>query len=92
MEREIDFARSIRKARERWNLLEFPLKSPPMASFAEIELLAMQLTVSERTVLATHLLHSLPPEFDEDADEDTDSDTDSGESLTLEELKRSVGR
>lgn len=52
----------------------------------------MQLTVSERTVLATHLLHSLPPEFDEDADEDTDSDTDSGESLTLEELKRSVGR
>lgn len=69
-----------------------------MATLAEIEAQAMNLTVSERATLASHLLRSLPPEFnddDEDAEalrRDAEMDADPSMCITLDELKRSVGR
>ena len=50
--------------------------------------MVMQLTVSERAKLASRLLDSLPLGFDGE----TDTVSDSDESLTSEELKRSVGQ
>lgn len=59
----------------------------------------MKLTASERAALASHLLQSLPPEFDEDDDgldeamrRDAEMDADPKMCLTLEEFKRAVGR
>ena len=70
-----------------------------MASLAEIQTLAIELTVSKRTKLASNLLHSLPPEFDEDDEGDAeplrrDAETDEGPSanLTFDEFTRVVGR
>lgn len=68
-----------------------------MASLSEIEALAMQLTVSERTTLASHLLHSSPQVIDDDDDaeairRDAEMDADPAMCITLEELKRAVGR
>ena len=70
-----------------------------MASLSEIQTLAMKLTVSERTKLASNLLHSLPPEFDEDDEglaealrRRAEMEADPAMCITLEELMRAVGR
>ena len=70
-----------------------------MASLSEIQTLAMELTVSERAMLASNLLHSLPPEFDEDDDGDAEAlrrdaemDENPSASLTFDEFTRVVGR
>jgi len=69
-----------------------------MVTLAEIEAQAMDLTVSERATLVTHLMRSLPPDFDEDEGDaeamrrDAEMDDDPSASLTLEEFKRAVGR
>lgn len=70
-----------------------------MARLSEINALAMNLTVSERATLASHLLHSLPPEFEDEDDgvaealrRDSEMDADPSMCITLDELQRSVGR
>ena len=70
-----------------------------MTTIAEIEAEAMRLTESERAILATRLLGSLPAVlFEEDLgvaeamrrDEELDRDPSAG--MTLEELRASLGR
>jgi putative addiction module component (TIGR02574 family) len=70
-----------------------------MTTIAEIEAEAMRLTESERAILATRLLGSLPAVlFEEDfgvaeamrRDEELDRDPSAG--MTLEELRASLGR
>ena len=71
----------------------------PMVTFAELEAQAMDLPHAERAKLATRLLYSLPPELD-DSDEglaealrrEAEMEADPTMSISLEELKRSVGR
>lgn len=72
-----------------------------MMTLAEIKALAMELTDSERAQLASHLLHSLPPPpglYNEDDGyaeairREAEMDADSAMCITLEDLKRSVGR
>lgn len=70
-----------------------------MVTLAELEAQAMDLPQAERARLATRLLHSLPPALD-DQDEglaealrrEAEMDSDPSMSISLEELKRSVGR
>jgi hypothetical protein len=69
-----------------------------MPSPSEITALAMELTVSERAALASELLRSLPRDFDDNDGlaealrREAEMDADPSASLTLEELKRAVGR
>ncbi len=70
-----------------------------MATLSEIQNLAMKLTVSERATLASILLHSLPPEFEDDDEglaealrRRAEMEADPSMCITLEELMRSVGR
>jgi len=71
-----------------------------MASFTEIEAQALKLTVSERATLASQLLRSMPPAFDEDDDDGlaealrrgAEMDADPTMCITFEELKRAIGR
>lgn len=72
-----------------------------MVNFSDIEAQAMKLTVSERAMLASNLLHSLPPAFDDDDDDDgvaealrreAEMDADPSMCISLDELKRAVGR
>lgn len=70
-----------------------------MVNFSDIEAQAMKLTVSERATLASNLLHSLPPVYDDDDDglaealrRDAEMDADPSMCITLDELKRAVGR
>lgn len=70
-----------------------------MVTLAEIQAQAMDLTVSERATLASHLLHSLPPLLDDEDEglaealrrrEEMENDPDS--IITLEQLRKAVGR
>ena len=69
-----------------------------MVSFSEIKAQAMELTISERATLASHLLRSLPPCFDEDEEDaealrrDAEMDADPSACMTYEEFKQAVGR
>ncbi len=70
-----------------------------MVSLSEIEAQAMELSVSERATLASRLLHSLSAEMDYNAEglaecirREAEMEVDPSMSITLEELKRSVGR
>lgn len=70
-----------------------------MATLSEIKALAMELTVPERATLASHLLHSLPPAFEDDDDgvaealrRAAEMDADPSMCITFDELKHSVGR
>lgn len=70
-----------------------------MASLSEIKALALELTVSERATLASHLLQSLPPAFEDDDDgvaealrRDAEMDADPSMCITFDELKRLGGR
>ncbi|MES2657843.1 MAG: addiction module protein [Verrucomicrobiota bacterium] len=70
-----------------------------MVTLAEIEAQAMNLTDSERATLASRLLHSLSSELGDDDDglaealrREAEMDADPSMSISLEELKRSVGR
>ena len=70
-----------------------------MVNLSEIEAQAMGLTVSERAALASRLLHSLPAELDYDDEglaealrREAEMEADPSMSITLDELKRSVGR
>ncbi len=69
-----------------------------MATITEVEKLAFDLPVSERAMLAAHLLQSLPPVLHDDdeglaealrRDAEFDSDTDIG--ITLEQLDERIG-
>jgi putative addiction module component (TIGR02574 family) len=68
-----------------------------MTSFAEVEKLAFDLPDSDRAVLASHLLQSLPPVLD-DEDEgiaealrrDSELDTNPGLSITLDQLDQQI--
>jgi putative addiction module component (TIGR02574 family) len=70
-----------------------------MATIAEIEKLAQDLSEKERAVLAAHLLGSLPPVL-HDADEgiaealrrDAELETNPATGLSLEELDRRIER
>jgi hypothetical protein len=70
-----------------------------MVTLAEIEAQAMVLTVSERATLASHLLSSLPPFFNDDDEgiseallrrEEMENNPDC--IITLEQLQKAVGR
>jgi hypothetical protein len=70
-----------------------------MVTLAEIEVQAMFLSESERAILASRLLCSLPPllnDGDEGADEalrrDAEMDSDPSACLSLEEFKSATGR
>lgn len=70
-----------------------------MVTLAEVEAQAMDLTHVERARLATRLLYSLPPELDDDDEglaealrREAEMEADPSMSISLEELKRSVGR
>ena len=70
-----------------------------MASLSEIKALALQLSVSERSMLASDLLHSLPPEIEDDDEEYAETlrrraemEADPSMYITLDELMRAVGR
>jgi putative addiction module component (TIGR02574 family) len=70
-----------------------------MVNLSEIEAQAMELSVSDRATLASRLLHSLPPAFEDDDDglaealrRDAEMDADPSMCITLDELKRAVGR
>lgn len=70
-----------------------------MVTLAELEAQAMDLPHAERAQLATRLLYSLPPELHDDDGglaealrREAEMDADPAMSITLEELKRSVGR
>jgi putative addiction module component (TIGR02574 family) len=69
-----------------------------MATIAEVEKLAFDLPDSERAVLASHLLRSLPSVL-HDEDEgiaealrrDTEFDTDPATGITLDQLDQRIG-
>jgi putative addiction module component (TIGR02574 family) len=71
----------------------------PMATIAEIEKLALDLSENERAVLAAHLLRSLPPVL-HDADEgiaealrrDAELEANPSASLSLEQLDQQIER
>lgn len=70
-----------------------------MASLSEIKALAMELTVSERATLASRLLQSLPPEFEDDDDgvaealrRRAEMEADPSMCISFDELKCLVGR
>lgn len=70
-----------------------------MATLAEVEAQAMNLTDSERAFLASRLLYSLPSDLDDDDEglaealrRAAEMDADPSMCITLEELKHSVGR
>ncbi len=69
-----------------------------MTSLKEIEADAMILTPSERAILATRLLQSLPPMVDEDDGDaealrrDAEMDADPSASPTLEKFIQAVGK
>jgi putative addiction module component (TIGR02574 family) len=68
-----------------------------MVSILEVEKLALTLPESDRAILASHLLHSLPPAL-EDADEgvaeamrrDADLDANPDLGLTLDQLDQRI--
>ena len=68
-----------------------------MATIAEVERLAFDLTDSQRAVLAAHLLRSLPSVLHDDDEgvaealrRDADFDADPSIGITLEELDREI--
>ncbi len=70
-----------------------------MVTLAELEAKAMDLPHADRAKLAARLLHSLPSELEDDDGglaealrREAEMDADPSMSITLEELKRSVGR
>lgn len=70
-----------------------------MATIAEIEKLALDLSENERAVLATHLLRSLPPVlYDEDEGiaealrRDAELEANPSASLSLEQLDQQIER
>lgn len=70
-----------------------------MVNFSDIEAQAMKLTVSERASLASRLLCSLSPKLDDDNEgddealrRDAEMDADPSMCITLDELKRAIGR
>ena len=70
-----------------------------MVTLTEVEKLALDLSDSQRAVLATHLLRSLPPVL-QDEDEgiaeallrDADLDANPGLGISLEQLDRQIER
>lgn len=70
-----------------------------MVTLAEIEMQAMKLSESERAMLASSLLESLPPLLD-DADDgiaeamrrDAEMDRDPSIGMTLDQLRTALGR
>jgi putative addiction module component (TIGR02574 family) len=70
----------------------------PMATIAEIEKLALDLSENERAVLATHLLGSLPPVHDEEEGiaealrRDAELKANPSASLSLEQLDQQIER
>jgi putative addiction module component (TIGR02574 family) len=70
-----------------------------MVNLSDIEARAMELSVSERATLASRLLYSLPPELEDDDEglaealrREAEMEADPAMCMTLDELKRSVGR
>ena len=70
-----------------------------MASLSEIKALALELTVSERATLASRLLQSLPPQFEDDDDEMAEAlrrrqemENDPDSIISWEQLQKTVGR
>jgi hypothetical protein len=69
-----------------------------MITLAELEAQIMALPDEDRAKLASRLIESLQPEFDDEADyreairRDREMDEDPSASLTMEEFKRAVGR
>ena len=80
----------------------FPIRADyngPMATIAEIEKLAQDLSEKERAVLAAHLLESLPPVlYDEDEGiaealrRDAELEANPSAGLSLEQLDQQIGR
>jgi putative addiction module component (TIGR02574 family) len=71
----------------------------PMATIAEIEKLAQDLSENERAVLAAHLLGSLPPVLQDDDDgiaealrRDAELEANSAAGVSLEELDQQIQR
>jgi putative addiction module component (TIGR02574 family) len=68
-----------------------------MATIAEVEKLAFDLSDSERAVLASHLLSSLPPVLHDDDGgiaealrRDSELDADAGTGITLDQLDQRI--